>query len=136
MEQRHRSETREDEEYDKENIGHHLLSPQPCRASYLPRIQRFKDRTKKTLILDLDETLVHSQFEKHPSPDIVLPVIFEGKQNHIYIKVRPGAIDFLRKINKFFEVVIFTASVANYADPLIDILDVDGYEFYKLFREH
>jgi RNA polymerase II subunit A small phosphatase-like protein len=117
-------------------VGHHVLSPQPNRTSYLPRIQRFKDKDKKTLILDLDETLVHSSFETCANADIVLAVNFEGKDNKINVKVRPGAIDFLRKISKYFEVVIFTASVANYADPLIDKLDVDNYGFFKLFREH
>ena len=84
----------------------------------------------------MDETLVHSSFETCANADIVLAVNFEGKDNKINVKVRPGAIDFLRKISKYFEVVIFTASVANYADPLIDKLDVDNYGFFKLFREH
>jgi len=57
-------------------------------------------------------------------------------QNHIvYVKIRPRAIDFLRKITKYYEVAIFTASVANYADPLIEKLDTNNYGFYKLFRE-
>lgn len=140
MEHRHRSSepkgTNDESDYDKENVGFQILSPQPQRTSYLPRIQRFKDKDKKTLVLDLDETLVHSSFDKCPNPDIVLSVNFEGKENKIYVKVRPGAIDFLRKISKIYEVVVFTASVANYADPLVDILDVDSYGFYKLFREH
>ena len=40
-------------------------------------------------------------------------------------------------MTKHYEVVIFTASVSNYANPLIDnYLDVGNYGFYKLFREH
>lgn len=95
-----------------------------------------KIRINKTLILDLDETLVHSVKDSIPDPDIVLKVNFEGTNELINVKIRPGAIDFLRKISKYYEVVIFTASVANYADKLVDILDVEKYTFYKLFREH
>jgi len=79
---------------------------------------------------------VHSSFEEINDPDIILSVNFEGKQSKIYVKIRPGAIDFLRKICKYYEVAIFTASVANYADPLVDKLDFSKYGFYKLFREH
>lgn len=118
------------------NINFQVLSPQPQKSSFLPRIQRYRDQDKKTLILDLDETLVHSSFEVCPDADIVLNVNFDGVENKIYVKVRPGAVDFLWKITKFYEVVIFTASVANYADPLVDKLDKANYSFYKLFREH
>ena len=124
------------DDYDKENIDFQILSPQPQRDFYLPKMQRYRDKGKKTLVLDLDETLVHSTFDKWSDPDITLTVNFEGKENNIYVKIRPGAINFLQRIHKYYEVVIFTASVANYADPLIDILDVDKYSFFKLFREH
>lgn len=87
-------------------------------------------------MLDLDETLVHSSFDKCKKPDIILNVNFDGKETIIYVKVRPGALDFLKKISKYYEVVIFTASLGNYADPLIDRLDVSNYGFYKLFREN
>ena len=124
------------DDYNKENIDFQILSPQPQRTYYLPRLQRYRDKGKKTLVLDLDETLVHSTFDKWIDPDITLTVNFEGKDNNIYVKIRPGAINFLQRIYKYYEVVIFTASVANYADPLVDIIDVDKYSFFKLFREH
>ena len=37
---------------------------------------------------------------------------------------------------KHFELVVFTASLSKYADPLCDILDPDGMCSYRLFREH
>lgn len=67
MDQRHRSsepKNNEADDYDKENLGFQILSPQPQRSAFLPRVQRHKDMNKKTLVLDLDETLVHSSFEK------------------------------------------------------------------------
>ena len=54
---------------------------------------------KKTLILDLDETLVHSSFKPPENPDIVLPVEIEGNINHVYVLVRPGTIEFLEELS-------------------------------------
>ena len=78
---------------------------------------------KKTLILDLDETLVHSSFTPFEKNDIVLDVDFEGVMYNIYVLVRPDAELFIKSVAKFFEVVIFTASISKYASPLLDILD-------------
>ena len=80
-------------------------------------------RGRKTLVLDLDETLVHSSFKPPKNPDIVLPVDIEGRLMHVYVLVRPGCIKFLTEMAKYYEVVIFTASLCKYADPLMDILD-------------
>lgn len=44
----------------------------------------------KTLVLDLDETLVHSSFKPVENPDIVLPIDIEGRVCNIFIMVRPG----------------------------------------------
>jgi RNA polymerase II subunit A small phosphatase-like protein len=35
-----------------------------------------------------------------------------------------------------YEVVIYTASLSKYADPLMDILDEDKSVSTRLFREH
>lgn len=39
-------------------------------------------------------------------------------------------------MHKHFELVVFTASLSKYADPLVDILDPERMCSYKLFREH
>lgn len=68
---------------------------------------------KKTLILDLDETLVHSAFKPFKTnPDIVLKVDLYNKIHDILVLVRPGAIEFLERMSKFYEIVIFTASLS------------------------
>ena len=89
----------------------------------LLKSQRQNVRGRKTLVLDLDETLVHSSFKPPKNPDIVLPVDIEGRLMHVYVLVRPGCIKFLTEMAKYYEVVIFTASLSKYADPLMDILD-------------
>lgn len=98
--------------------------------------QRRNDIGKKTLVLDLDETLVHSSFKPIDNPDIVLPVEIEGSICKIYILVRPGVSQFLKKMYKHYELVIFTASLSKYAEPLVEILDPEKMCSYKLFREH
>jgi RNA polymerase II subunit A small phosphatase-like protein len=103
---------------------------------YLLGPQRRNDIGKKTLVLDLDETLVHSSFKPIENPDIVLPVEIEGSICNIFILVRPGVSQFLKKMHKHYELVIFTASLSKYADPLVDILDPEKMCSYKLFREH
>ena len=91
---------------------------------------------KKTLILDLDETLVHSSFTPFKENDIILEVDFEGVMYNIYVLVRPYAEEFLQSVSNYYEVIIFTASISKYASPLLDILDRDKNIKYRLFREH
>ena len=92
---------------------------------------------KKTLVLDLDETLVHSQFGPFDVPsDVVINIEIENEMHDIHILVRPGVKEFLEKISKRFEIVIFTASISKYAGPLLDILDKNKCCSYRLFREH
>ena len=98
--------------------------------------RRSSDIGKKTLVLDLDETLVHSSFKPIENPDIILPVEIEGNICNIFILVRPGVQEFLKRMHKHWEIVVFTASLSKYADPLVDIIDPNKVCSYKLFREH
>ena len=99
----------------------------------LPR----KTCDKKTLVLDLDETLVHSQFQPFDVPsDITLKIELEDELHDIHILVRPGVKEFLQNMGKIYEIVIFTASVSKYADPLLDIIDREKNCKFRLFREH
>lgn len=66
--------------------------------------------------------MVHSSFKPPKDPDIVLPVDIEGRICDVYVLVRPGCIKFLQEMSKYYEIVIFTASLSKYADPLVDIL--------------
>ena len=73
----------------------------------------------KTLILDLDETLVHSQFKYVENSNITLPIEIEGQISTIYVLVRPHVAEFLRRMNEKYELVVFTASLSKYAEPLM-----------------
>jgi RNA polymerase II subunit A small phosphatase-like protein len=94
-------------------------------------------KNKKTLILDLDETLVHSGF--HPfnrKSDFTLNIKVDGKNHTIYVLKRPYVEEFLSQIAPYFEIIIFTASISEYASPLIDMLDKNKLTSGRLFRQH
>ena len=96
-----------------------------------------KSSNKKTLVLDLDETLVHSGFNPLPyQSDIVIQLEFENIMHDIHVLVRPGVSEFLQKMQDKYEIVIFTASLSKYADPLLDIIDNKSNCSFRLFREH
>eukprot|EP00457_Paulinella_chromatophora_P016335 gb/GEZN01017114.1/.p1 GENE.gb/GEZN01017114.1/~~gb/GEZN01017114.1/.p1 ORF type:complete len:181 (+),score=30.01 gb/GEZN01017114.1/:254-796(+) len=92
-------------------------------------------RGLKTLVLDLDETLVHSSFTKINDADFEISIELDGSVYQVFVRKRPGVDEFMKWIADRFEVVIFTASLAKYADPLLDILDKDGIVKKRLFRE-
>jgi len=128
------------EQYPAQDEGPVVIRPPPF--SDLPRWpvpvlgpQLPHDSGKKTLVLDLDETLVHSSFRPVPSPDYVIPVEIEGRIVDVYVLKRPFVDHFLRAVGQKFEVVVFTASLGKYADPLLDLLDRTGVVRWRLFRE-
>lgn len=102
-----------------------LIGPQPEQC-----------KGRKTLVLDLDETLVHSQFNIVKNPDYIVEVDLEGRKNNIYVLKRPHVDEFLQTMAQFYEVIIYTASLSKYADPLMDMMDPERYCAARLFREH
>jgi len=117
-------------------------STSPTPVTITAQTQKFllaplppEDVNKKTLVLDLDETLVHSSFKPIPDPDFVMSIELENVIHKVYVRKRPGVDNFLRVVGEKFEVVVFTASLAKYADPLLDILDRGRLVKKRLFRE-
>mmetsp|Transcript_18287 Transcript_18287/g.39078 ORF Transcript_18287/g.39078 Transcript_18287/m.39078 type:complete len:297 (-) Transcript_18287:401-1291(-) len=90
---------------------------------------------RKTLVLDLDETLVHSSFRTTASADIIISVELEGEDHSVYVRKRPGVDEFMLKVAQMYEVVVYTASMAKYANPLLDELDPYHTVSARLFRE-
>ena len=89
-------------------------------SPYLPPLTNLQQENTYTLVLDLDETLVH-YFE------------IGGEAKFL---VRPGVTHFLTEMSKFYEIVIFTAAIQDYADWAIDQIDPDGLIKYRLYRQH
>jgi Dullard-like phosphatase family protein len=91
---------------------------------------------KVTLVLDLDETLVHCALEPLEDADTKFPVEYQEQTLDIYVRKRPYLEDFLQKVSQLFEIVVFTASQKIYADTLLDLLD-PHHKFiqHRLFRD-
>jgi len=96
---------------------------------------REPDKGKRCVVIDLDETLVHSSFKPVPNPDFIIPVDLDGVIHQVYVLKRPYVDEFLAFLANKFECVLFTASLAKYADPVSDLLDVHGCFSTRLFRE-
>ncbi|KAF7979093.1 hypothetical protein HWV62_43610 [Athelia sp. TMB] len=90
---------------------------------------------RKCLVLDLDETLVHSSFKSIQQADYIVPVEIDHHWHNFYVLKRPGVDEFLRAMGEIYEVVVFTASLSVYADPVLDKLDVHQAVTHRLFRE-
>jgi len=90
---------------------------------------------RKCLVLDLDETLVHSSFKPIPNPDFIIPVEIEDQVHKVYVLKRPGVDTFLQRLGPMYEIVVFTASLSKYADPVLDLLDTTRVVHHRLFRE-
>jgi len=93
------------------------------------------DVGKKCLVLDLDETLVHSSFKPVADADFIVPVEIDQVTYKVYVLKRPHVDEFLIECAKHYEVVIFTASLSLYANPLLDMLDQQQTISHRLFRE-
>ncbi|KAB8206430.1 NLI interacting factor-like phosphatase-domain-containing protein [Aspergillus parasiticus] len=137
-------------------------SPVPPRPLIPPRLPSYTATSRtyrapqKTLILDLDETLIHSLAKggrmssghmvevKLAAPMTTAlspgaPPTTLGPQHPIlyYVHKRPHCDEFLRKICKWYKLVIFTASVQEYADPVIDWLEQERKYFHaRYYRQH
>ena len=106
----------------------------PGRPPVLPRKARRSPRN--TLVLDLDETLVHSTLEELASPDFSFPVHFNNQTHTVNVRRRPQLEAFMTRVAELFEVVIFTASQRVYAERLLNIIDPESRHIrHRIFRD-
>lgn len=110
-------------------------SPKLPTGRYLLPAPAAQDRRRKCLVIDLDETLVHSSFKPVANADFIVPVDIDGTVHQVYVLKRPYVDEFLKRMGELFECVLFTASLAKYADPVSDLLDKFGCFRARLFRE-
>lgn len=114
-----------------------IISRLPSNVDYLNKLLHFPRpkcyEGKKTLVLDLDETLAHSV--KNPSQNFIKIKVTE--EVSINIAIRPFALDLLKSASQDFEIIIFTASQYRYANAIINHLDpMKKYISQRLYREH
>lgn len=113
-----------------------VIPDEPISKFLLPNIPDGQPR-KKCLVLDLDETLVHSSFKFLPgdTPDYEVEVVFSDTRYPVYVRKRPFVDEFLEAVAKNWEVVIFTASLDEYANPVLNRLLSANYFAHRLFRQ-
>ena len=92
----------------------------PPQTVEQPKVPKYKTYT---LVLDLDETLVHFKDSRFLSDDQKL-------------KIRPGVQEFLSALAPYYRMVVFTAAQKMYADFVVQKIDPEGqYIEQKYYRE-
>jgi Dullard-like phosphatase family protein len=105
------------------------------RRVMIPRKPGYELR--KTLIFDLDETLVHCCLAEEPADVTMKITLPNGIVCDAGINIRPFAIDCLKTLSKTFEIFVFTASHSCYADKVCDYLDpMNQYIHQRFYRQH
>ena len=108
-----------------------------------------KGNKKKLLLLDLDETIIHSELRDKNNFHALNQLKDKAKcyhkvfsyidKNYLYyfdIFFRPYLFDFLHELKNYFDIAIFTASSKGYADTIINYIDPSNTIFkFRLYRE-
>lgn len=128
------------DQYARQEEGPVVIRPPPLPPSWAEPVigpPAPADIGKKTLVLDLDETLVHSTLDGACSPpDFVFSVDVGGTRHEVAVRRRPHLATFLERVSRLYEVVVFTASQAVYAEQLLDLVDpARSLIRHRIFRE-
>ena len=87
----------------------------------IPFLPNINPKYKYTLVLDMDETLIHFFFTK----------------NFGMFFIRPYCFEFLSQLSEFYEIITFTAGTKEYADYILNLLDPNNEIIkYRLYRQH
>lgn len=111
------------ESFSKESspIWFECLPPMLPILDSQPKLPPMKMPDALSLVLDLDETLVH--YSEH-----------DGMGSY---EIRPGMYEFLQRMHGLgYELVIFTAATQDYADWVIDQIDPERLIHHRLYRQH
>uniref|UniRef100_A0A7E4W1L2 CTD nuclear envelope phosphatase 1 homolog n=1 Tax=Panagrellus redivivus TaxID=6233 RepID=A0A7E4W1L2_PANRE len=100
---------------------------------------------RKILVLDLDETLIHSHHDgvvrpmvrPGTPPDFILKVTIERQPVRFFVHLRPHVDYFLTVVSQWYDLVVFTASMEIYGTAVADKLDRGrGLFSRRYFRQH
>jgi len=106
---------------------------------------RLKLVKRKVLVLDLDETLIHSHHDgvlrqtvkPGTPPDFILKVTIDRHPVRFFVHKRPHVDFFLNIVSKWYELVVFTASMEIYGTAVADKLDTnEGILRRRYYRQH
>ncbi|GMR35834.1 hypothetical protein PMAYCL1PPCAC_06029, partial [Pristionchus mayeri] len=100
---------------------------------------------RKILVLDLDETLIHSHHDgivrpmvaPGTPPDFTIRVTIDRHPVRFSVHARPHVDYFLSVVSQWFDLVVFTASMEVYGSHVADRLDRGrGFLNRRYFRQH
>ncbi|KAI9031939.1 hypothetical protein CLU79DRAFT_730794 [Phycomyces nitens] len=105
---------------------------------------RLRKDKKLSLILDLDQTIVHATWDptvgewmddeknaNHAATEDIRKFTLAGSPLVYYIKLRPGLSEFLEKVSQLYELHIYTMGTRHYAEAVAREIDPRG----SMFRE-
>lgn len=101
-----------------------------------------QDQGKLTVVLDIDETLIHTELisagdVNQPQNNQVDTFMLQMYGLQMKVSKRPFLDQFLQECSKKFELIAFTAGAEDYATALLDRLDPKKTIFrHRLFRQH
>lgn len=103
------------------------MAPFDMNQVYRKEVQLPKKPSKqkmKTLVFDMDETLIHCNEDVTIKSDYYITVNYpNGQARMAGVNVRPYAREILKELNKYFEIIIFTAGHSYYAIPVLSAFD-------------
>ncbi|KTF81408.1 hypothetical protein cypCar_00038796 [Cyprinus carpio] len=126
-----------------------IIQYQTVRYDILPLSPLSRNRLntvkRKILVLDLDETLIHSHHDGvlRPTvrpgtpPDFILKVVIDKHPVRFFVHKRPHVDFFLEVVSQWYELVVFTASMEIYGSAVADKLDNNkGILKRRYYRQH
>ncbi|CAK75627.1 unnamed protein product (macronuclear) [Paramecium tetraurelia] len=116
-----------------------------CKDAQKPKLEEIKQKIvnlppnkfSKSIVFDLDETLIHCQESNDDPSDIVLTIKFPtGETVEAGINIRPYCKDMLQLLSQKYEIIVFTASHECYAQKVLNYLDPDKkFIHHRFFRD-
>jgi len=113
------------------NIENSILDANELKNKkyYLPEIKKDKEYS---LILDLEDTLIHSKRDFNFRKKLNLCNI-----NKKIIILRPYLLEFLQEMKQIFELILFSSNTPEYVNPILNKIQKDKKYFdFVLYRHH
>jgi len=88
----------------------------------------------KYLVLDLDETLIHTKTTRFDSFTKAITVTTGGQKVRCYVAKRPYLEEFIEEMSKLYFIVVFTSSPKEYAEYMVKAFGIDKYVQKLLHR--